>query len=140
MNSVFRFPAFLAGFALLLVSAPIMAESPFTDPGEEAATVVGSVGRIADYIYPVRFVQIDDTNIQPREVIWLKPGRYEVVVQAIVTNPPGMHSRRKRGGDGENRIELVLEAGKTYHVGLRYNTDDRRTPYTPVLHRVEDNE
>lgn len=131
----------LAGLLALAatVAQPAIADVPFAEYGsKEAARVVGMGGRQAMYIYPVEFIQINDDNIAPREVMWLEPGRYEVAVRAVVKNPPRLTRGSMRIGDGQNRIELVLEAGKVYHVGLRYNTDNYRSPYSTVLYRVED--
>jgi len=111
---------------------------PFADADEDAAVVIGWVGRPARYIYPVEFIAIDGKNIYPREVMRLVPGEYELTVRGFVRNPPGLQSRgRFRQPDGYNRIEVVVEAGKAYSIGMKY-PDDPAGPINTVVYRVED--
>lgn len=112
---------------------------PFADPGENAARIDGSIGRRAQDIYPVEIIAIDGRNIAPRPTIWLKPGEYELTVRADVRNPPGLSSvrRQSHNADGRNLVEVVVEAGKTYHVGSRHDRSNDRNPYQAVLYRVE---
>src|SRR5699024_9856594 len=119
----------LSVLGLVAIGQPAMADVPFAKWGsKDAAKVVGTVGRQAAYIYPVEFIRVDDDNIGEREVMWLEPGRYEISVRAGVINPPRLTRSGARLGDNANRIELELEAGKVYHVGLRYNVDNYRSP------------
>ena len=133
----------LAAFLLMAMLVPASAQDreplPFAEPDEESGMVVGSVGRPAQYIYPVEFIEIDDRNIHPREVMWLKPGEYELTVRGFVTNPPGLRSAGKfRQDEGYNTITLVVEAGKKYSVGMKYDTGEPTSPYHTVVYRVED--
>lgn len=113
---------------------------PFAKPGEDAAMIVGALGRPAQYIYPVEFIEIDGANIYPREVIWLEPGEYELTVRAFITNPPGLRSgTRFRESEGHNRITVVVEAGKEYSIGVKYDNSEPTRPFNTVLYRVEDN-
>jgi len=113
---------------------------PFAKPGPDAAMIVGAVGRRASYIYPVDFVEIDGQNIYPREVMWLEPGEYELTVRAFVTNPPGLRrNTRIRGSEGHNRITVVVEAGKEYSIGAKYDSSKPMRPFNTVLYKVEDN-
>ena len=113
---------------------------PFADGDEESGMVVGTVGQPAQYIYPVEFIEIDDRNIHPREVMWLKPGEYELTVRAFVKNPPGLRSAATRfpRDEGYNTITLVVEAGKKYSVGMKYDTSEPMSPYHTVVYRVEE--
>lgn len=126
-----------------LLAFPAWADRlPTTSPGPHAATVTGAMGEPGRDIYPVEFVMIDDTNISPRNALWLEPGKYKLTVRANARNPRGLQSVRGRIRQDEdlNRIEVVLEAGKIYHIGAHYQGRDRRAPYTTVLYRVEDRE
>ncbi|HMB39323.1 MAG TPA: hypothetical protein VKO85_09595 [Wenzhouxiangellaceae bacterium] len=113
---------------------------PFAKPGENSATIVGAVGRPAQYIYPVDFIAIDGRNIHPREAIWLEPGEYELTVRAFITNPPGLRSNmRSRGSEGYNRITVVVEAGKEYSIGMKYDRAKPAGSPKAVLYRVKEN-
>ena len=115
-------------------------ELPFAEPGEESAMIVGALGRPAQYIYPVEFVEIDGKNIHPREVMWLEPGEYELTVRAFITNPPGLRSNtRFRESEGHNVITVVVEAGKEYSIGVKYDNAEPTRPFNTVLYRVEEN-
>jgi len=103
--------------------------------------VVGSVGKRAEYIYPVEIVEVDGHNIHPREAVWLKPGEHTVKVRGFVTNPPGLRSSSRftrRQPETSNMIELVIEEGKTYMIGLKNDLDNKIQPYRVVLYRVEE--
>ena len=113
---------------------------PFAKPGPDSAMIVGAVGRRANYIYPVDFIEIDGQNIHPREVMWLEPGEYELTVRAFVTDPPGLRrNTRIRGSEGHNRITVVVEAGKEYSIGAKYDSSTPMRPFNTVLYKVEDN-
>lgn len=127
---------------LVMVSAGALAESPFTQPGPDAAMVAGTPGKPANDIYPVSFVEIDGQNISSRETFWLKPGKYVLRVRPTITNSRGLNSTsgRIREDPDRNLIELVVEGGKAYYIGARVDRTNRRQPYTTVLYRVEDQE
>lgn len=115
-------------------------ELPFAKPGQDSAMIVGAVGRRAQYIYPVDFIAIDGKNIHPREVMWLEPGEYELTVRAFITNPPGLRSgTRFRESEGHNVITVVVEAGKEYSIGVKYDSSRPTRPFNTVLYRVEEN-
>ena len=137
----------LAAVALLAAGAtpPVHAqqaygdELPFTKPGPEAAMIVGALGRPAQYIYPVEFIEIDGTNIAPREVMWLAPGEYELTVRGFISDPPGLRSAgRFRMGEGHNRITVTVDAGREYAIGMKFDRDEPTRPYRTVLYRVEE--
>lgn len=130
----------LAGLLIAMAAFPALADSPFAQPGAESGMVAGTPGRPAQDIYPVRVVEIDGNNIIPREVMWLKPGKYTFTVSAEITNPRGLNAPRGRVRveEGINEIEVVVEAGKAYYIGAHYDGKDRSKPYTLVVYRVED--
>jgi len=136
-------PALLAAFVASAATSSLQAqddELPFAKPGKDSAMIVGALGRPAQYIYPVEFIEIDGKNIHPREVMWLKPGEYELTVRAFITNPPGLRSgTRFRESEGHNRITVVVEAGKEYSIGVKYDNSEPTRPFNTVLYRVEDN-
>ena len=124
----------------LMVGGSLQA-SPLTGPGDHSAQIVGSPEYRASNLYCVEFIEIDDQNIAGgREVIWLEPGRYTLTVRMIIRNPPGLRSRQtnRRDNSGYNKIELVVEAGKRYHVLAKYDREREGAPYRTVLYRVED--
>lgn len=135
--------AFMAMAATAAATSPAHAqddELPFAKPGEDSAMIVGALGRPAQYIYPVEFIEIDGKNIHPREVMWLEPGEYELTVRAFITNPPGLRSgTRFRESEGHNRITVVVEAGKEYSIGVKYDNSAPTRPFNTVLYRIEDN-
>lgn len=113
---------------------------PLARGDEPYGIVVGSVGKRAEYIYPVEIVEVDDNNIFPREAVWLKPGKHTVTVRGFVTNPPGLRSASRfdlRQDETSNTIELVVEEGKTYMIGLKNDPRESTQPYKVVLYRVE---
>ncbi len=115
-------------------------ELPFAKPGKDSAMIVGALARPAQYIYPVEFIEIDGKNIYPREVMWLEPGEYELTVRAFITNPPGLRSgTRFRESEGHNRITVVVEAGKEYSIGVKYDVSEPMRPFNTVLYKVEEN-
>jgi hypothetical protein len=133
----------LASLTLVLFSAGAMADLPFAQPGPDAAMVTGTPGRPANDIYPVNFVEIDGQNIVNRNTFWLKPGKYTIRVQPIISNTVGLSVQRSRLRSQDtdlNLIELVVEPGKSYYIGARVDRTNRREPYTTVLYRVEDQE
>ncbi len=141
----------IVAVVLLSAALPLSASGlPTTSPGENAAKISGIPGQFGEDLYPVRFVEIDGRNIQPREVLWLEPGRYELTVLiqtrrgfAPVAAPPGIRRNWERAGPEARRaattIEVEVEAGKTYQIRARYNREERRgIPYSTVLWRVEE--
>jgi len=115
-------------------------ELPFAKPGPEAAMIVGAVGSRANYIYPVDFTAIDGQNIHPREVMWLKPGEYELTVRAFVADAPGLRRGvRSRSAEGNDRINVAVEPGKEYSIGAKYDPEEPARPYKTVVYQVEDN-
>lgn len=115
-------------------------ELPFAKPGKDSAMIVGALGRPAQYIYPVEFIEIDGKNIYPREVMWLEPGEYELTVRAFISNAPGLRSgTRFRESEGHNVITVVVEAGKEYSIGVKYDNSEPTRPFNTVLYRVEEN-
>jgi len=124
----------------LLFSTQLAAQ-PFASAGPESAMIVGSPGLEAQDLYRVQFIEINGRNIAgERDVIWLEPGRYTLTVRMLIDNPPGLRSRRpnRRDDSGYNRIEIVAEAGKRYHVLAKYDDTRQGAPYRTVLYKVED--
>ncbi len=116
----------VAATLALVLATPLAASSlPTTQPGPDAAQVSGTLGQTIQDLYGVRFVGIDGRNIQPRETLWLKPGRYEltVVIDAAFTRPPVPGIRQSRTQRGANTIEVELEAGKKYDIRGFFNRD-----------------
>lgn len=127
--------------AMLATLAPLSASADRVQtvrPGPDAAQIVGSPGFPTRDIFAVTFVEINGQNISPRDVMWLEPGTYRITVQiqAALTRPP--QYRRPADAPDYNVIELEIEAGKSYHIRGRYNRNDRETPYSVILHQIEE--
>ncbi len=139
----------LAALALVLAMPVDAQRLPTTNPGPHAAQINGAPGKVTEDIFPVRIVEINGRNIQPRQTIWLEPGRYEFRV--LVDIPRGLSfprspadSRRWRQADPQTRrealtIELEVEAGKTYQIRARYNSrETEEFAWSTVLWRIEE--
>jgi len=107
-------------------------------PGPESAQILGTPGMPPQDIFEVKFIEINGQNISPRNVMWLEPGTYRIMVQidAALTRP--RQYRRPVDEPGYNVIELELEAGKRYHIRGRFHRDDPDRPYSVILYQVED--
>lgn len=142
MNTTTRNLFRVAALALLVAAGANPARAlPLTQPGPDAAQLVGFPGYPANELYEVTFIMIDGRNIVgDRDVLWIEPGRYEVTVRSKVRRPPGMSWRnpRSRRDTDYNTVELVVEAGKTYQILQKYVDDREPTRYITVLHRVYD--
>ena len=140
-STVFKLLIMLFGLLLSAFLSELQA-SPLTSPGDDAAQIVGSPGYEIKNLYQVGFVEIDGKNIAgSRSMMWLEPGRYTLTVDMFIRNPPGgtrtlMRSNR-RDTSGYNKIELVVEAGKRYHVLAKYDSQRKGVPFRTVLHQVE---
>jgi hypothetical protein len=135
----------ISTLALMAVALalPVQAQRvPTTQPGPHAAHVSGVLGLPAQELYAVYFQEVNGVSIQPREELWLEPGSYTltVLVDATHARSTPHHQRRPARGDarGYNRIELELEAGKSYEIRARYDRTNRDQPYTVVLYKVSD--
>lgn len=141
IQSIFVKPLAMLLVLLLSVLCSELRASPLTSPGDDAAQIVGSPGYLVKNLYRVGFVEIDGENIiGARNMMWLEPGRYTLTVQMFIQNPPGgtrTRIRSKRRDSGYNKIELVVEAGKRYHVLAKYDSQRDGVPFRTVLHQVE---
>lgn len=148
-RSIIKLVCLLAA-TFAFASTGLARELPTTTPGPDAARISGVPGQFDQDLFPVSFVEIDGRNIQPREHLWLKPGRYEVTVliQARdgfrpASTPPGIRRNWDRASAAERRaattIDVELEAGKTYQIRARYNAEEREgIPYSTVVWKIED--
>lgn len=123
-------------------TAPVLADLPLTQPGPDAAQLVGRPGKPGSDLYRVQFIAIDGrTIVGDREILWVEPGKYEITVRAIIKRPGGLSFKQPnyRPEDDYNKIELVVEAGKDYHILAKYDRSERsRVNYNTVLYKVED--
>lgn len=141
-------PAGLFGVVLAaLMSLPASAQVSepsiaYASPGPGSAMIVGRPGREAQNMYPVEFLAVNDRDVVGvRQAIWLEPGKYTVTVRALIRNPPGIKFRsRAQRNEGYNQIDLVVEAGKAYHILAQYDPTRRDSPYNTVLYRVMESE
>jgi hypothetical protein len=124
-----------------MLAMPALAQRlPTTQPGSHAAQLVGQPGDPTKDIYEVRFIAVDGINIPGggREALWLEPGKYEVTVLGTARDPMARRFTRGRSDEGSNKIEVVVEAGKTYFIGMKYDRSVKRSPYSTVLYRISD--
>lgn len=130
----------IAMLSWLAFSSPAAAQSSiFAQPGPDSAMIVGIPGYEARNLYEVEFIEINDRLIADRNVLWLKPGKYTLTVRMFIRNPPGLRTRSSRRGEpGYNKIEIVAEAGKRYHILAKYDETQRLAPYRTILYKVED--
>ncbi len=125
-------------FLITAIATTAVGSPPTTRPGPDSAMLIGSPGKASLNLYPVEFVAIDGRQIGARDTIWLEPGTYTLTVRMLVRNPPGAQHRPALRQKMNTQIEVVMEAGKTYHVLARYDRTQREGPYTTVLYRVTD--
>jgi len=131
--------------ALLLASCTMLAaqddsgEIPYARGDDPAGVLIGWGGQPAQWIYPVVFTHIDGQTITDREVLYLKPGEYEIQVRGMISNAPGLRrsSSRGRQDEGHNRITVVVEEGKRYHIGMKNDRERTIRPWSTVLYKVE---
>jgi hypothetical protein len=137
-RTVFLASLLLAGLLPLTATAQ---QVPTVRPGPDAAQIVGSPGFPNRDLFSVVFLEINGVNLaQPRDVMWLEPGTYQIRVRinALHTRPHTLVGRSSRDEPGHNVIELELEAGKQYYILGRFNREDRETPYSVILHQVKE--
>lgn len=130
-----------AAFVLALTASSAAQALPLTQPGPQAAQLIGSPGYPGSDLYEVSFIAIDgQTLVGDRDWLWIEPGTYEITVRMKVINPQGLGFRRpeRRRTEGYNTIEIVAEAGKTYHILGQYDDSNRPATYATVLHEVTD--
>jgi len=122
----------------LLAAAPITHANPLgtTNPGAHAAQVNGGPASSVGDIFDVQFIDINGTNIPTREVLWLEPGSYTLRVQVVADHARRTQQFRSNEPRGWNTIEVVVEAGKIYEVRAKFDRQNRRQPYSIILHKV----
>lgn len=125
--------AFAAVLALGMLSVGSVAQAdrlPTTRPGPDAAVIAGSPARLTEDIFSVIFVGIDGRNMQPRDIMWLEPGRYElrVVVNAGASRMGNIRRPARDRRHSAHVIEVELEAGKRYHIRARQNRGGTDAP------------
>ena len=144
MRTQFTVLKILAMLLALMLSVFVvdLHASPLAEPGDDAAQIIGSPGYPIKNLYRVGFVEIDGENlVGARDMMWLEPGRYTLTVDMFIENPPGgRHTLMRsnlRDTSGYNKIEVVVEAGKRYHVLAKYDRERKGVPFRTVLHQVE---
>ncbi|HEX5340101.1 MAG TPA: hypothetical protein VFX47_04415 [Gammaproteobacteria bacterium] len=124
-----------------LCTAAIAADSPFLGSRSEAhATLYLNVDQTAKQIYPVAIWAVDGklTNRSDQGVLWIKPGEYTFKVKVArgvnLANVPGLqHSSRY--GQQEHELKLVVEAGKGYYIGAKFEASGK---WQPEVWKTED--
>ncbi len=113
---------------------------PYARGDDPAGVLIGWGGQPTQWIYPVVFTHIDGQTIADREVLYLKPGEYEVQMRSFIKNAPGLRrsSARGRQEQGYNRITVVVEEGKRYHIGMKQDRTRNIRPLKAVVYKVED--
>jgi len=122
---------FLAGAAAHAGPAAI------ASPGEPHGVVRTDVQKTAQQIFPVSIVEIDgdQVSVDDQIAVLLKPGKHVLKVRGgtDMDNTFGLqHQIGNTGGD--NSLEIMVEAGKTYYVGGKV---DRKSYWSPVIWKTE---
>jgi hypothetical protein len=142
MKCIATFRSITSLLAGLVLFASLPAHAlPLTQPGPDAAQLIGSPGFPGSDLYEVSFIEIDGQPIVgDRDWLWIEPGTYEIKVRMKVINPQGLGFRRPelRRTEGYNTIEIVAEAGKTYHILGQYDDSNRPATYSTILYEVKD--
>jgi len=153
MSTLFRLSLLaLLGLGLAIPQGPVLAErlSDYTvSPSEPHGRIVGSPARQSHDIFPLSFAYINDARVTgDRDVLWLKPGEYQIRGTIKASAFQRGIIRGTRGGPRSARqdvepLTLVVEEGKTYHIGglhLHKEEGSRRQAFRLVLWKVEDGE
>ncbi|MCP1727558.1 hypothetical protein J2T60_001558 [Natronospira proteinivora] len=115
-------------------------------PRDEHGRILGTMGREGHDVFPVYFTEINGHRVTgQRDVLWLKPGEYEIKAAIM----PSAFQRKIVGATRPgNRIEveplqLVVEEGKDYRIGglhLHRQEGSQRRAFRLVLWKVDDGE
>lgn len=114
---------------LVAGSGVIASDTDFiASPKEPHAIVIGSVERPGHQIFPVVITEINGRRIIDREeAVWLKPGTYEITATRARVDLTLAGATRSAGNyaRAQNTIELTVEEGKHYYIGLHASGSDR---------------
>ncbi len=112
----------------------------FAKPSEPSGKVVLSDYSEAKQLYQVKLVEVNGENVPVRaHAVWLKPGQYELTLSAQIGDKARRNlSIKDRSGfnDRENKLNLTVEAGKTYY--LAYDARPKEfDDWKPIVYKVE---
>ena len=148
----FLFPSLLTLMITIALTLPVNAQaeslSDYTvSPRDAHGRIVGSLGKGGDDVMPVYFTYINGHRVTgQRDVLWLKPGEYEIEAAILPSAFQRSIIRATRRGPQSSRIDLkplqlVVEEGKSYRIGglhLHRQEDSQRRAFRLVLWKVED--
>jgi hypothetical protein len=112
----------------------------FAKPSEPSGKVVLSDYSEAKQLYQVKLVEVNGENVPVRaHAVWLKPGQYELTLSAQIGKSARSNlSIKDRSGfdKRENKLNLSVEAGKTYY--LAYDARSKEfDDWKPIVYKVE---
>lgn len=134
-----RYYAWLAGAALAVACASVLAASPFAGSRSEPhGTLQLDVVQSAKQIWPARIWAVDGklTNRSDQGVLWVKPGEYTFSVKTGKVNMadvPGL-SRATDYGRQTHDLKLDVKAGTTYFIGAKFSASG---DWQPVVWKTE---
>lgn len=128
----------LTFFALALPFAVLAFD--FAKPSEPSGKVVLSDYSEAKQLYQVKLIEVNGENVPVRaHAVWLKPGQYELTLSAQIgqSAKTNLSIKDRRGfDDRENKLNLTVEAGKTYY--LAYDARPKEfDDWKPIVYKVE---
>jgi hypothetical protein len=133
MHNVIRSSiGFLAGMALMLACAVVIA-SPFVGSRNEPHAVLYlDVSQTANQIWPVRIWSVDGelTNRSNQGVLWIKPGEYVFnfkLGKVNLDNVPGLKRNAVYGQD-THEMKISVEAGQAYYIGAKFEASGKWQP------------
>lgn len=142
MRSLFR--AWQLGLVGVLMAAAggaaFAAGSPFVNSRSEPHAVLYlNYKMVPKRIYPVRLWMVDGqlTNRSEQEVVWMKPGDYNVTIKLTkVINLDYIPGLKQRMSDAKqmHAIKLSLQAGHAYYLGAKF---DASGAWQPVVWKSE---
>ncbi|GAA4825451.1 hypothetical protein GCM10011365_05860 [Marinicella pacifica] len=112
----------------------------FAKPSEPSGKVVLSDYSEAKQLYQVKLVEVNGENVPVRaHAVWLKPGQYELTLSAHIGDKAksNLSIKDRRGmSDRENKLNLTVEAGKTYY--LAYDArPEKHDDWKPIVYKVD---
>ncbi len=130
-------------FTLLLLTGHLaVAASPFANPNEPSAKLVLDNPPFgANQMFPLTLRAINNKNISKRDqAVWLKPGKH---VLTFSDDDFHLYFKAKQNKNTRkvrqinNRVEITLEAGKTYYMAFDARHQDHKK-WHPMVYKIQE--